>query len=177
MCGVGKIVPIKGFDKLARIHKRLIDDGLNVHTYILGIGSEKDRIRKYLSDEGIEDTFTFLGYQTNPYKYVSKCDIFICSSIAEGFSTAATEALIVGTPVVTTPVAGMEEMLGSNNEYGIITEMNEDSLYRNIKELVVNSEKLKHYKKQAVIRGKYFSKDNTVAAVEEKLFSMVMKKR
>ena len=68
-------------------------------------------------------------------------------------------------------------MLGSNNEYGIITEMNEDSLYRNIKELVVNSEKLKHYKKQAVIRGKYFSKDNTVAAVEEKLFSMVMKKR
>lgn len=177
LCGVGKIVPIKGFDKLARIHKRLIDDGLNVHTYILGIGSEKDRIRKYLSDEGIEDTFTFLGYQTNPYKYVSKCDIFICSSIAEGFSTAATEALIVGTPVVTTPVAGMEEMLGSNNEYGIITEMNEDSLYRNIKELVVNSEKLKHYKKQAVIRGKYFSKDNTVAAVEEKLFSMVMKKR
>lgn len=177
LCGVGKIVPIKGFDKLARIHKRLIDDGLNVHTYILGIGSEKDRIRKYLSDECIEDTFTFLGYQTNPYKYVSKCDIFICSSIAEGFSTAATEALIVGTPVVTTPVAGMEEMLGSNNEYGIITEMNEDSLYRNIKELVVNSEKLKHYKKQAVIRGKYFSKDNTVAAVEEKLFSMVMKKR
>ena len=177
LCGVGKIVPIKGFDKLARIHKRLIDDGLNVHTYILGIGSEKDRIRKYLSDEGIEDTFTFLGYQTNPYKYVSKCDIFICSSIAEGFSTAATEALIVGTPVVTTPDAGMEEMLGSNNEYGIITEMNEDSLYRNIKELVVNSEKLKHYKKQAVIRGKYFSKDNTVAAVEEKLFSMVMKKR
>lgn len=176
LCGVGKIVPIKGFDKLARIHKRLIDDGLNVHTYILGIGSEKDRIRKYLSDEGIEDTFTFLGYQTNPYKYVSKCDIFICSSIAEGFSTAATEALIVGTPVVTTPVAGMEEMLGSNNEYGIITEMNEDSLYRNIKELVVNSEKLKHYKKQAVIRGKYFSKDNTVAAVEEKLFSMVMKR-
>lgn len=177
LCGVGKIVPIKGFDKLARIHKRLIDDGLNVHTYILGIGSEKDRIRKYLSDEGIEDTFTFLGYQTNPYKYVSKCDIFICSSIAEGFSTAATEALIVGTPVVTTPVAGMEEMLGSNNEYGIITEMNEDSLYRNIKELVVNSEKLKHYKKQAAIRGKYFSKENTVAAVEEKLFSMVMKKR
>lgn len=175
LCGVGKIVPIKGFDKLARIHKRLIDDGLNIHTYILGIGSEKDRIQKYLNDEGIEDTFTFLGYQTNPYKYVARCDMFICSSIAEGFSTAATEALIVGTPVITTPVAGMEEMLGRNNEYGIITEMSEDSLYRSIKDLAENQEKLEHYKKQAAIRGNFFSKDITVKAVENKLLSMIGK--
>jgi len=173
LCGVGKIVPIKGFDKLARIHKRLIDDGLNIHTYILGIGSEKDRIQKYVNDEGIEDTFTFLGYQTNPYKYVARCDMFICSSVAEGFSTAATEALIVGTPVITTPVAGMEEMLGKNNEYGIITEMSEDSLYWSIKELAENQDKLEHYKRQATSRGKFFSKEITVKAVENKLLSLL----
>lgn len=167
LCGVGKIMPIKGFDKLARIHKRLLKDGLKIHTYVLGIGAEKENIEKYLREENIEDSFTFLGYQTNPYKYVAKCDLFVCTSSAEGFSTAATEALIVGTPVLTTPVAGMEEMLGKDNEYGIITDMSEDSLYTNIKELVQNQEKLKYYKKQAAIRGEFFSKENTVAAVEK----------
>lgn len=173
LCGVGKIMPIKGFDKLARIHKRLVNDGLKVHTYVLGTGSEQENIERYLRQEEIADTFTFLGYQTNPYKYVSKCDLFVCSSVAEGFSTAATEALIVGTPVVTTPVAGMEEMLGKNNEYGVITEMSEESLYTNIKELVVDYQKLNYYKKQAAFRGKYFSKENTVKAVEKYIEEVV----
>lgn len=173
LCGVGKIMPIKGFDKLARIHKRLINDGLKVHTYVLGTGSEQENIERYLRQEEIDDTFTFLGYQTNPYKYVSKCDLFVCSSVAEGFSTAATEALIVGTPVVTTPVAGMEEMLGKNNEYGVITEMSEESLYTNIKELVLDYQKLNYYQKQAALRGKYFSKENTVKAVEKYIEEVV----
>ena len=167
MCGVGKIMPSKGFDKLARIHKRLIDDGFNIYTYILGDGPEKSKIEKYLKDQHIDNSFVFLGYQENPYKYIARCDLFICASIAEGFSTAATEALIVGTPVITTPVAGMKEMLGENNEYGIITEMSEESLYINIKELIINKEKLNFYKKQAKIRGKYFSKEKTVKAVED----------
>ena len=73
---------------------------------------------------------------------------------------------------MTTPVAGMEEMLGSNNEYGIITQMSEDSLYKNIKGLIENKEKLDHYKKQASIRGLFFSKENTVKAVEDMLSSI-----
>ena len=176
LCGVGKIVSTKGFDKLVRIHKRLTDDGLNIHTYVLGIGPDREKIENYLKENNIRDSFTFLGYQTNPYKYVSKCDLFVCSSVAEGFSTAATEALIVGTPVVTTPVAGMAEMLGANDEYGIITEMSEDSLYEGIKDLVQNPEKLQHNKKQAEIRGKFFSKENTVKAVEEMLSELIDEK-
>ncbi len=172
LCGVGKIVELKGYDKLARIHKKLIDDGIKVHTYILGTGPEQKNIESYLKENNLEDTFTFLGYQTNPYKYVSKCDLFVCSSSAEGFSTAATEALIVGTPVVTTPVSGMEEMLGKNGEYGIITEMSEESLYEGIRNLIQNPEKLRYYKKQAAIRGKFFSKENTVKAVEDMLLSL-----
>ena len=98
---------------------------------------------------------------------MAKCDLFVCASTAEGFSTAATEALIVGIPVITTPVAGMEEMLGKENEYGIITKATEESLYENIKDLVSHPEKLQYYKDQAKLRGKNFSKKNTVKAVED----------
>lgn len=174
LCGVGKIMPIKGFDKLARIHKKLLDDGYPVHTYILGVGPEKEKIQNYVNENKLQNTFTFLGYQTNPYKYIARCDLFVCASTAEGFSTAATEALIVGTPVVTTPVAGMKEMLGQENDYGVISEMSEDSLYKCIRELIDTPETLDYYRRQAVARGKDFSKEKTVMAVEQYLENLFM---
>lgn len=173
MIGVGKVVKNKGFDRLARIHKRLRDDGIPVHTYILGVGDQQEKIEEYLSENGLADSFTFLGYQTNPYKYVSKCDLFVCSSYAEGFSTAATEALIVGTPVCTVEVSGMREMLGENNEYGIITENNEEALYEGIKKLLSDPQLLRSYKEKAVLRGKAFSTENTVKAVEDMILNLL----
>lgn len=172
ICAVGKIEKSKGFDRLARIQKRLKEDGLNAHFYILGTGKEQRNVEAYLQENGLVDSYTFLGYQTNPYKYVSKCDLFVCSSYSEGFSTAATEALIVGTPVLTALVSGMKEMLGENNEYGIIVENTDEALYEGIKDLVSNREKLEHYKKQAEIRGKDFGTEKTVKAVEEMLLSL-----
>lgn len=164
---VGKISKNKGIDRLARIVKRLRDDGMPVHLYALGIGSDQAEIEAYLRENKLEPYFTFLGYQTNPYKYVAKCDLFVCASLAEGFSTAATEALIVGIPVCTVEVSGMREMLGENNEYGVVTENNEDGLYEGIKHLLSDPTLLTHYRKQAKERGKSFSTENTVRAVEE----------
>lgn len=169
LISIGKIEEVKGFDRLARIHKKLRDDHYPIHTYVLGEGSKKDEITAYLEKENLQDTFTFLGYQVNPYKYIKQCDLFVCSSYSEGFSTAATEALIVGTPVVTTLVSGMKEMLGENNEWGIITENNEESLYQGIKRLVESKVLLQYYKERSVERGKMFNTENTVRAVEEML--------
>ena len=167
--GVGKILGNKGFDRLARVHKRLKDEGYPVHTYILGIGPQQKKIEEYLKENKLTDSYTFLGYQTNPYKYVAKCDLFVCASHAEGFSTAATEALIVGTPVCTVEVSGMKEMLGDHNEWGIVTENDEGALYQGIKRLLTDEECLVHYKKKAAERGKTFSMQNTVCAVEKML--------
>lgn len=171
---VGKVTMVKGFDRLVRIHQRLRAEGYPVHTYILGTGPEQSKIEDYLCKFQLEDTFTFLGYQTNPYKYVAKCDLFVCSSIAEGFSTATTEALIVGTPVVTTDVSGMREMLGDNNEFGVVVENDEEALYQGIRNLIENRGILNHYKQMAIERGKEFSTDKTVKAVEKILLETAL---
>lgn len=174
LVGVGKLMPNKGFDKLARIHARLIQDGYKVHTYILGEGSERNKIEKIADENGCADTVTLLGYTTNPYKYVAKCDIFVCSSVAEGFSTATTEALILGVPVVTTRVSGMEEMLGKNNEFGIVVDgTDEDKLYDGIKVMISSLKIREKYRDKAMERSKIFSKENTVSAVEKMFESMV----
>lgn len=170
----GRILPVKGFDRLARIHARLISEGYSVHTYILGEGSEshKAEIANIIKENNISDNFTFLGYKTNPYKFISKADLFVCSSHSEGFSTAATEALIVGTPVCTVEVAGMKEMLGENNEFGIVTENSDEALYQGIKTFLDSPELLAHYKEKAKERGKFFSTEKTVKAVEDMLINL-----
>lgn len=172
LCGIGTLKKSKGFDRLLRVHKRLLEAGFSIHTYILGEGEEYKKLVEYVKEQHMEETVSFLGYQTNPYKYLSKCDLFVCTSFAEGFSTAATEALIVGTPVCTVEVSGMKEMLGENNEYGIVTENDEEALYLGIKSLLDNPELFDYYTKQAEKRGKIFNTDITVKAVEDMFYSL-----
>lgn len=172
LVGVGKLMPNKGFDKLAKIHAKLIRGGYKVHTYILGEGPEKSKIKKIADEKGCADTFTLLGYRTNPYKYVEKCDIFVCSSAAEGFSTATTEALIVGTPVCTVKISGMGEMLG-DNEYGLITDNDTEALYYGIKKLIDDPLLLAFYRNQAILRGRMFSTGKTVGEVEKMLIAIL----
>lgn len=175
-CGVGKIVQNKGFDRMIRIQKRLVEEGYSVHLLILGTGKQQEELEKWCIDNGIRDFVSFLGYQTNPYKYVSKCDLFVCASHAEGFSTATTEALIVGTPVCTVKVSGMEEMLGKNNEYGLIVDNDEEELYKGIKKLIDDPVLLKNYRKKSLQRGKKFSTVETVNAVQEMVIRLMEKK-
>lgn len=172
LIGVGTLKKVKGFDRMIRIQKKLRETGLNTHLYILGKGPDREALEALAAQLGVTDTVTFLGYQINPYKYVAKCDLFVCASHAEGFSTAATEALIVGTPVCTVEVSGMKEMLGSHNEYGVVTENTDEALYDGLYDLLTNPGKLNHYKAQAALRGKSFRTEETVRAVEDMLMSL-----
>lgn len=170
--GIGKLTNNKGFHRVLPIVNKLIhDDNLKVHYYILGSGSLENKLKEMIDLYKLNDSVTLLGYQMNPYKYLSKMDLYVCSSYSEGFSTATTEALILGIPTCTVDVPGMKEMLGEN-EYGLITENVDEELYKGIKILLCDSNLLEHYKKQALIRGKTFSLNNTTKAVEEMLMKL-----
>lgn len=173
LIAVGTLKESKGYMRLLSIVKRLRDEKYPVHLYILGVGPLQMEIEKFIEKNNLKNVVTLLGYQTNPYKYVSKCDALVCASYAEGFSTAVTEALIVGTAVCTVEVSGMKEMLGEQNQYGIVTANNEDALYEGIRRLIDDAELLIHYKKKAKIRGGFFDTENTVKNVEEMFLSLL----
>ena len=169
---VGKVTRVKGYDRLARLQKKLIESGYKTHIFILGEGKEREEIEAYTVRNAISDSFTFLGFQNNPYKYVEKADLFVCSSRREGFSTAVSEALILGVPVVSTNCSGAYELLGENNEHGIVTENDEEALYQGIKSLLDNPSLLSYYRKQAALRGETFRADKTAEAVENMILSL-----
>lgn len=164
---VGKVMKNKGIHRLAEIHVRLKKDGVPHRFLIIGEGAERADAESYLKEKNASDDFVFLGFQKNPYKYLARCDLFVCASYAEGFSTAATEALILGVPCVVTDCSGMKEMLGSNNEYGIVSENSTDALYDAIKKMLTTPGMIDEYKKRASVRGQDFTMEKTLSKTEE----------
>jgi glycosyltransferase involved in cell wall biosynthesis len=172
LVSVGRFTEQKGYDRLLNIVFKLAEEKFNIHLYLLGKGELEKKYHEIIDEFGLNKHVTILGFKENPHRYVRNCDLFLCSSYREGYSTAVTESLIVGTPVVTTLCSGMEEMLGENNEYGLITVNDEDALFEGIKRMITEPGLLNHYKRKAIERGGFFSKENTVEAVEELLDSL-----
>ena len=176
LIAMGTLKPVKGFDRLLRVVKKLHDEDYLVHLYILGIGPQQKELENFIKENALEMVVTLLGYKSNPYKYLEKSSLFVCSSFSEGYSTAVTEALIVGTPVCTVDVSGMKEILGENNEFGLVTENTEEALYQGIKKLLDDRKLLHYYKKQAQCRGKMFELQRTVESVEDLFVSLLNNK-
>ncbi len=98
--------------------------------------------------------------------------MYVCPSRSEGFSTAVSEALILGVPVVSTRVSGAEEMLGSNDEYGIVCDCSVDGIYSALKKMLIEPNLRSHYAVQASQRREFFSPARTVGDVESLIESV-----
>lgn len=172
ICSVAKLMYVKGYDRLVNILKLLREKNIPAHIYIVGKGEEKTTLEAQIKKYGLEDCWTFVGFKENPYKYVRASDLYVCSSRREGFSTAVTESLIIGTPVVSTDCSGAKELLGYNNEYGIVTENNQEALLDGILTMLKTPETLEFYRQKANERGKMFQTKATVSEVEKMLLEV-----
>ena len=167
LISVGRLAPQKGYDRLLPIIKRLYDNGHNISLTILGEGSEGNKLEEYIAKNNLENIVSLPGFTPNPYSIIKEHDLFVCSSRAEGYSTAVTEALILGLPVITTDCSGMRELLGENNEYGVVVQNDEESLYNGIKKFLENKSYLEFYTTKAIERGKKFSLTSLMNEIED----------
>ena len=146
LCAVNRLFAVKGFDRLIKAFKRLEDTGLidDVRLYILGNGPERENLEQMVVENGLSDHIKLLGFDPNPYKYVSKMDLFVCTSYREGYSTATTEAIALGIPVFTTDCSGMDEIL-EDGKFGMIVPNDDESIYQGLKDLLTHREKIANY--------------------------------
>ncbi|MBR3100554.1 MAG: glycosyltransferase [Muribaculaceae bacterium] len=165
-CSVGRLVNQKGYVRLMKILTNILMQGItNWHLYLLGEGDLRNEIENEIKVGGLDNYVTLLGYDSNPYKYVSKMDYFVCSSYKEGYSTAVTESVIVGTPVITTDCAGMHEILGE--DAGLIVE-NADIALQEALIYILSDQSLKiKYKDKCIQRSTKFSKESTIKEFED----------
>lgn len=160
MCSVGRLTQQKGYIRLINILGSLKKNvSLDWQLYILGQGEQKSLLEKTIMENGLQEHVHLLGYDKNPYKYLSKMDLFICSSYAEGYSTAVTESIIVGTPIITTNCAGMNEIIG-DSEAGIIVENTDSALSNVLEQLLTGNIDIQSLKANAKMRSAHLSQSN-----------------
>ena len=173
---VGRISEEKGYDRLLNVCCKLKNENYNIDVTIVGSGRKENELKESVKKKSASEWFKFTGYDSNPYKYVSMSDIFVCSSYDEGLSTAVTEAVILGKPVVSTDVSGAKEILGENNEYGIVTENSEEALYEGLKKMIFDEKLREYYAEKSKERAAFFDTSATVKQAED-LFEEVLKRR
>lgn len=150
---VGRLVEQKGFDRLLPICKKLNDEGFEYKIWILGEGSDREKLELFIQNNGL-DNVKLLGNQKNPFVYMKQADWILCTSRFEGFNTALQEAAYCGVPIISTETAGTIELLG-NSQYGIVLENSDNAIEGGMRMVLSNKE----------IRDKYY-----LAALERKNF-------
>ncbi len=103
LCGVGRLVTPKGFDRLLEISHKI-----NANILILGEGPQRTHLEKIIAEKNIAHKCVLLGYKDNVTQVLQSVDGCVITSRAEGFSYVALEALLSNTCVASTNVACSE---------------------------------------------------------------------
>lgn len=115
---VGRLSEQKGYVYLLEAIS-LIRSDYDFALYIFGEGPEKEALIKTSKALKISNNVKFLGFRPDVLDFMSHCDIFVSSSLWEGFPTVILEAMALGVPVVATDVSGSRELI-RNNFTGIL---------------------------------------------------------
>lgn len=131
---VGRFHEQKRHDRLLKAYAL---SGVQAPLLLVGTGS-KARIaaaKALAVTLGIADRVIFMGFQANPFPLIKHASLLVMSSDNEGFGNVLVEALICGTPVVSTDCpGGPHEILENTGMARGLSAMNAESLGEKIRE-------------------------------------------
>lgn len=123
----GRLVPQKGYPVLLRAFAAVQNEMDDVRLLIVGQGP-LERDLKGLADElGIHERVSFLGFRDDVINLMRGADVFVLSSLWEGFGNVLVEAMSQGVPVIAADCAhGPAEVL-QGGEAGVLVPVGDSS--------------------------------------------------
>lgn len=98
----GRLTFAKGHWHLIRAFTRIKSEVRNVKLVILGEGNLRKKLETLIKRLNLIDDVFLLGFKENPFKYIAHSEVFILSSLWEGFPNALIEAMACKVPVIST---------------------------------------------------------------------------
>jgi glycosyltransferase involved in cell wall biosynthesis len=110
---VGSFKEVKRHDILLKAYAKT---DKSMPLLLLGQGKREDEINKLIHDLGLSNNVFLLGFKKNVYPYIKHAKFKVLTSSREGLPMVISEALAVGTPVISTDCqSGPREMLPEHN--------------------------------------------------------------
>lgn len=119
----------KGQDLAVRAIKRVIPTIPNAHLYLVGNFDEASsyfkEIINYVKENHLEKNVHFVGFDTNPYRWVKNCNCYVMPSRLEGLPNSLIDAMFLGKPVVATKCIPIIERIVKDGYNGCLAENND----------------------------------------------------
>ncbi len=114
---VGRMVENKGLDRIVDALAKLASRGKRYTILLVGKGPARDATRERARKRGLESAVRFVEWVESPEdlaRIYRRSKLVVCASSCEGGPRFTVEAMACGTPVVSTPVGVMNEMLAGD---------------------------------------------------------------
>jgi len=115
ICNVAGLRRVKDQRTLILAMKILRDESQGGVLIFVGEGKLKKRLSLEVAQLGLEKNVVFTGMiqREDVYKILQRCNVFVMSSLWEGFCVAVAEAMAARVPVIVTKVGGLPELVGN----------------------------------------------------------------
>lgn len=115
----GRLTRQKGQQYLLHMSRALVDLGVAHTLVVAGDGERKDELRRLAADLDLEQTVVFTGFLQNMAPFWRSIDIFVLSSLWEGFGYVLAEAMLAKKPIVAFDGNSMPEIV-THNKTGLL---------------------------------------------------------
>ncbi len=116
---VGRLAPEKNIMRILESFNELRKRRDTVELRIIGDGDDRAKIISYIQAHKIENCVTLLPWTEHVEKEMARADVFLLASKHEAYALTLVESLAVGTPVITTDVGCVGEVV-IDSVHGIV---------------------------------------------------------
>src|SRR3989338_7375570 len=145
---VANFYPTKGLEYLisAAEHFKNNDD---ITFVVIGDGTERSHLEHLIADKGLDKKVLLLGQLPDAYRVIPAFDIFILSSVKEGFPWAVIEAMAAKVPVIATRVGATPEIIEDDKNGMLVEPGRPEQIAAKIQDLLANE----HLRQERGIQG------------------------
>jgi glycosyltransferase involved in cell wall biosynthesis len=123
---VGRLEKVKNQQVLIRAISRISQFPCKL--ILVGDGRERENLEELTLALGCKDRVEFIGFSSEPERYLSAATLFVLPSLSEGFGIAVLEAMQQGLPCLCSRVGGVPEFLEEGKTGWLFTPNDEEEL-------------------------------------------------
>ena len=172
---LGNFKPHKNVVSLVKAYKKMVAEFPEYKLVLAGpLDSNGLEIENLVSREGLTDRVVFtntIREEDHPEALLSMADLFVFPTLYEGFGLPPLEAMACGTPVITSNLTAVPEVIGDAGV--MVNPLDVGALSRAIEDLLGDPKKREYYSQKGLKRSRLFRVEDTAGEIYRHIINLL----